>query len=74
MADQITTLSQLGSYRTLMFVGVAKTIGYLGSAYASLNMPRKETLKNVLVITASFSFFVLLWPLLFVEKRKGGVY
>jgi hypothetical protein len=73
MADQITTFSRLGSYRTLMFVGVAKTVVYLGSAYAALNNPRKETLKNILIITGAFSFFVLLWPYLFVTKQKGGV-
>lgn len=56
-----------------MFVGVAKTIGYLGSAYAALNNPRKDTLKNILVITASFTIFVLLWPLLFTVKRASGV-
>ena len=73
MADQISSISRLGSYKTIIFIGVAKTIGYLGSAYASLNNPRKETLKNVIVITAAFTVFILLWPYIFVVHRKGGI-
>jgi hypothetical protein len=73
MADQISSISRLGSYKTIIFIGVAKTIGYLGSAYASLNNPRKETLKNVIVITAAFTVFILLWPYIFVVHKKGGI-
>jgi hypothetical protein len=52
----------------MLFIGVAETLGYLGSAYASLNQPRKETLKYVIVLSSGFCFVDCLWSLLFIQN------
>jgi OCT family organic cation transporter-like MFS transporter 4/5 len=63
-------ISKLGPLKTNLFIGLAETLGYLGSAYASLNNPRKETLKYVISLSAGFSFFVVIYPFLFVANAS----
>lgn len=65
---EIISVSRLDPQRTLLLIGLAETLGYLGSAYAALNQPRKSTLKSVIILSAMFCFVDCLWSLVFISN------
>ena len=54
-------------------MSLVSTAGYLISGYASLNYLRKEVIKAILVLGATFHFLIAALPLLILNKTASDL-